>query len=459
MSGGTAPPAQNLQLFASSTAAVQYQASASTTDGHSWLTVTPTSGMTSAGSPASSTVTVNPAGLTAGVYRGGLSYQYAGSAIRTVNVTFIIPSGSASSSAVPGRLTVPGPLSISAAVGACTPSQLVPAQSGPVTDFAAPTSWPMPLAFNLSDDCGNVVANGQVTVAFSNGDPPIDLALINAATGLYEGTWTPRNPSSQVTITATAEAPGFRAAMVQIAGQVKPNVAPAIAPNGVLQIFDPFTVGGALAPGDVIQIYGVGFAAQTSTPPLPLPLCAAGTSVIIGGMQAPLFFVSPGQIDAQVPFELPAGNQYQVIVNANNALSTGYTVQVNAVAPNILPFPAATEQLVAQRGDGTLVSDDAPAKPGEFLVLYLAGMGLTDDSAVMDGVASPGMPLANTLSKPTVTMDGEPVSILFAGLTPTVVGLYQVNFEVPFDATDGDHQIMFSQSGTAANTTILPVHQ
>jgi uncharacterized protein (TIGR03437 family) len=402
---------------------------------------------------------VSPAGLGAGVYRGGITYQYAGSAVRTVNVTFIIPSGSASSSAVPGRLPVPGPLSISDAVAACTPAQLVPVQSGPVTDFAAPTSWPMPLAFNLSNDCGGVVSNGQVTVAFSNGDPPMGLALINAATGLYEGTWTPRNPSSQVTITATAEAPGFPAgAMVQIAGQVKPNVAPAIAPNGVFQIFDPFMMGAALAPGNVIQIYGVGFAAQTSTPPLPLPLSAAGTSVIIGGMEAPLFFVGPGQIDAQVPFELPAGNQYQVIVNANNAFSTGYTVQVNAVAPNILPFPAATEQLVAQRGDGSLVSDAAPAKPGEFLVLYLAGMGLTDDSVVMDGVASPGGPLANALSQPTVTMDSEPVFIQFAGLTPTVVGLYQVNFQVPTDASDGNHQIVLSQSGTAANTTILPVH-
>jgi uncharacterized protein (TIGR03437 family) len=146
-------------------------------------------------------------------------------------------------------------------------------------------------------------------------------------------------------------------------------------------------------------------------------------------------------------------------VSANGAVSTPVSIQMNGVSPSILPYPESTEQLVAQRLDGSLVSDAAPAKPGELLVLYVAGMGLTDSSAVTDGAASPGSPLANALVQPALTMDGEPVHILFAGLTPTLVGLYQVDFEVPQDAQNGYHAFVLTQSGTAANQTLLAVHQ
>jgi len=276
---------------------------------------------------------------------------------------------------------------------------------------------------------------------------------------LYEGTWTPRGASSQVTITATAAAPGYPAATAQITGQVKPNVAPAIAPNSVLQIFDP-AVGGALAPGNVVQIYGTNFSGQTSATAFPLPVSVAGTSVIIGGIASPLFYVAPGQINAQIPFELASGNQYQVIVNANGALSTPVSIQVNTVAPGVLGF--ASGELVAQRPDGSLVSDASPAKPGDVLVLYLAGMGLTDNPAVTTGAGAPGLSPGDTLAHPqvppTLTMDGSPVHITFAGLTPGLVGLYQVDFQVPAGAADGERQLVLYQSGTAANQTLLPVH-
>jgi len=180
--------------------------------------------------------------------------------------------------------------------------------------------------------------------------------------------------------------------------------------------------------------------------------------VLIGGIQSPLYYVGPGQIDAQVPFELPAGRQYQVIVNANGALSTPVSIQVNSAAPNVLTYPASTAQLVATRPDYSLVSDAAPAKPGEVLVLWLAGIGLTDDQALTSGAASPSSPIANALIQPTLTFDGNPAQAYSAVLTPTLAGLYQMGFQVPTGATDGDHEIVLSQSGTAANKTILPVH-
>ena len=73
------------------------------------------------------------------------------------------------------------------------------------------------------------------------------------------------------------------------------------------------------------------------------------------------------------------------------------------------------------------------------------------------GAASPGTNLATPLVMPTLTLGGENVPILFAGLTPGLVGLYQVNFQVPSDAANGDLQLVVSQGGMKSNSTVLPV--
>jgi uncharacterized protein (TIGR03437 family) len=331
---------------------------------------------------------------------------------------------------------------------------------GPAANFSTPVSWPALVAVNLIDNCGTAIMNGQVTATFSNGDPPLFLAAVSGSAGLYSATWTPRGTSAQVSITAAATAPGFALTTAKISGQLGPNEAPVIAQNSVLQIFDP-AVGGSLAPGNVIQVYGTGFAQQTSIPQLPLPPTAGGTSLIIGGLQAPLFYVSPGQIDAQIPYELAGGKQYQVIVSANGALSAPVPIQVNSVAPGVLPYPN-TSTLVAVRLDGSLVSDASPAKPGDSLIIFAAGMGLTDNSSVVSGAGSPGLSagdmLAHPQAAPVMTIDGTVVTPGFVGLTPGLVGLYQINFQLPATTQNGYSEVILTQSGIASNATLLPVH-
>jgi uncharacterized protein (TIGR03437 family) len=183
--------------------------------------------------------------------------------------------------------------------------------------------------------------------------------------------------------------------------------------------------------------------------------------VLIGGIESPLFYVAPGQINAQVPFELAPGKQYQVIINANGALATPVPIQLNPVAPGVVGFLSG--QTIAQHPNFNLVTDASPAKPGEIIVLYVAGMGSTDSPVVATGAGSPGLSpgdkLAHPLIAPVVTLDGVPMNIFFAGLTPGAVGLYQVNFQVPQNATDGNHEIVVSQPGVPGNKTLLPVHQ
>jgi len=91
-------------------------------------------------------------------------------------------------------------------------------------------------------------------------------------------------------------------------------------------------------------------------------------------------------------------------------------------------------------------------------VFYVAGMGLTNQT-VPSGTASPSTNLAMPLIPPTLSLGGIAVTnVLFAGLTPTLVGLYQIDFQVPANAPNGDLPLVLTQTSGVSNSTILPVH-
>ncbi len=422
-------PAQTIQLHASSANAIGYQASPTIIDGGGWLSVAPETGTTSASSPAQISVSVNPAGLSPGVYRAGIGFAFAES-VRTVNVTLIVPAP------------------------ACSGTQPVEVQTALPGNFSVPVSRPVPLAVRLVDGCGNPVGSAQIVANFSNGDPPVVLSPIDRGRGLYSGTWTPLTASPQVTVSTVTSAPGYGAATTEIPGQVTPATSPVLAPNGALDAFDP-QIGAALAPGSLVQIYGSNLASKIASASLvPLPTNIGGTSVTVGGLNAPLFYVSPGQINAQIPFELAAGGQYEIVVSAAGALTTPQRVDLAQTAPAILQFTSGA--VMAQHQNGTLVQDSAPAVPGEFLTIYLSGMGDTT-TPVPSGAPSPVSPLARVMENPPLTLNGASLPALFMGLTPGLVGLYQVDFQVPAPLQDGDYTLLISAGGTVANKTILPV--
>ena len=444
------PPAQTVTVFSSSPTAIGYQASASTLTGTTWLSVSPATGSTSSAGAAQSSVAVNPAGLTPGVYTGTVSYAFSATAVRSVNVTLIVEAALAPATTTGETQAQPAQVS-----SGCAPAQIVPTSTALVSNFAAPAAWPIELAVQLFDNCGNTVGNGQVVATFSNGDPPLVLALADAATALYDGTWTPRQAAAQIVINARATAPGLPVATAQIAGAVTPNNAPVLARNATANFYNP--VGGApLAPGTLIQITGQYLAAQSLTnTSIPVPTALGGTSVLIGGLEAPVTLVSPGQIDAQVPFELPAGQPYQVIVSADGALTTPQSFEAGMASPGLSVL--ANGYVRANHQDGTAVTDSAPAKPGESIAVYLVGLGPTD-IPVASGQPGPSAPLANTTNTPAITLNNEPVGYSFSGLAPGQVGVYQVNLQVPADAVNGDLILSFSLTGINSNSGILPVH-
>ncbi len=449
--GGTNPPPQVVNVFTSSTKAVQFQASATSEGG--WLTVTPTIGTTSQPAPAATNASVNIAGLKTGVYTGLISYAFAGNAVRSVNVTLVVAPVGGTAATLTSSAVTPSVNAPLLPRDTCSATTLAAVQTGIVTNFSAPAAWPTPLSIKLVDDCGGTVTGAQIVTTFSNGDPPLPLPMIDSKNGLYAGTWTPRKQSGSLTINAKISAKGYKDLTTQLVGAVTPNAAPLLTPHGTVHAFSPL-VGAPLAPGNIVAVYGTNLAILTGVPnAVPLPTAVNGTQVLIGGIKAPLYFTSPGQVNAQIPYELEPNKQYQVIVSANGALSTPDAIQLATVVPGLAAYADGT--VIAQHADGTLINAKSPAKAGETAIAYLSGLGATDNAPTSGG-ASPGDVLARPNAIPTLTIGGKDAKIAFVGLTPGLVGLYQMNFEVPAGVPAGNPTITVTQDGASSAPVLIP---
>ncbi len=447
--GASAPAAQAVNVFANSATPVPYSTA---TDGQAWLTVVASTNTASATTPGQSTVSVNTQGLTAGVYRGTVSYSMSAAAVRAVNVTLVVAPAGATVSGSGTSATGQG--LGSRATGTCAPTQLIQAQTGLVNNFAATVARASQIQVRLVNDCGVFVNNARVTVSFSSGDPQLNLVPLDSTSGTYSGTWIPRTPGAPVTIDTRAAASDLPASDALLSGSVGANNGPLVSSGGLVNAFGS-QFGAAQAPGSIIAVYGANLASQAVVNTnLPLPTTLGGTSVLVGGIPAPLYYVSPGQINLQIPFELDPSKRYQVVVNSNAALAFPEPIQLSPVAPGIAVLGDGT--VLAQHSSGLLVSQSAPGQSGEFLVAYLLGLGATD-VPVASGTPSPTSPLARPSVQPTLTIGGTQTPIAFIGLTPGLVGLYQMNFQVPLGLPNGNLPLVVTQGGVATQSAILPV--
>jgi uncharacterized protein (TIGR03437 family) len=441
--GGSATAAQVVRVFTSSVAPVPFQVSANTADGANWLSVDPAGGSLTTQSPGQVNVTANPATLRPGVYTGDITVAFSSTLIRSTNVTLVVQP--ATTAASPKTRDAAG----------CTPARLALNQTGLVNSFAAPVGWPSSMVVRLADDCGDPVLNGQVVTTFSNGDPALALKLTDPSAGLYSGTWAPGKTTAQMTVSARATAPNLAAATADITGSVTPNKVPILAPNGTLNNLNP-VVGAPLAPGTVAQVYGSNLATTQAEPGvIPLPATFNGTRMLVGAFVAPLFFLSDGQLNVQIPTELQPGKDYPVVVEANGGYTLPDTLTISPAQPGVLTF--ADKRLIAQHAaDFSLITPDSPARQDEAITLYLVGMGATDP-AIASGAPAPTNRLAPASNQTAVTIGGKAAALFFAGLTPGSVGLYQINLTVPTGLQAGDVPVVITQGGAVANASLLPV--
>ena len=440
---------QQVLIFTSSATPTAFQASAVTNDGAPWLAVNPVSGIASTNSPGEVLVSITPPAAT-GIYTGNVNIGMSG-ALVAINVTLVV---------LPAGATGNEPAERPHTTGNCTPNQLAMTETGLVNNFAVPAGWPATLIAQLNDNCGNSVTGGSVVASFSNGDTPLSLRG-DQTTNNYSATWQPGVVFPSMTITLRASSGALPPLTQTFTGTVNPNSStpPVLLPNGTLNIFfdgpTAAALGGGLAPGNVAQVSGSGLGPSSvvGAPTIPLPPNIDGTFMQVGQYQAPLYFISSSVMAVQIPFELTASQQYAAIASVNGALSLPITVTVVPVQPAIAVRPDATAE--AQHLDYTLITPASPAKPGETVIIYLAGMGATNPS-VASAVQTPPI-LVPSVVQPTVMLDSQNAAIVYAGLTPTGIGLYQIDFTVPLNARSGNLNLIVTQNGVVSNTAIFPV--
>jgi uncharacterized protein (TIGR03437 family) len=225
---------------------------------------------------------------------------------------------------------------------------------------------------------------------------------------------------------------------------------PTIPTNGVVSAANP-QPGQGLAPGSYISIYGTALSDATafvSTLSLPVSLADVSISFDGGGLSLPghIHFVSPGQINVQIPWEFQGQSSVQMKVTLGDFLwSDIYTVPLATYSPGVFATTDTT---------GAVISQANPAKRGSTIIVYANGLGPVDQPVVSGDPTPSTQPLANTKTAPAVTIGGAPAKVDFSGLTPGSVGLYQLNVEVPAGAPTGSQQMQISIGGVQATVNL-----
>jgi uncharacterized protein (TIGR03437 family) len=220
------------------------------------------------------------------------------------------------------------------------------------------------------------------------------------------------------------------------AANLAPRDAPYYTAASIVNAAD--NVSGAFAPNTIGTIYGTNLAYATAAVTsdevhggsMPSVLPNTGVRVLVGNIPAGLYYVSPTQINFLVSSILIPGPS-EIVVAIDGLHGPIIPIRITAAAPAFFQFDAQT--VVATLPDGTVITPQAPAKPGDYVILYATGLGAVvpplDDLEVSESVQwiqkLPGL---------NITLDGtavDPTDIVYAGVAPGFAGLYQINLYLP----------------------------
>jgi len=215
-----------------------------------------------------------------------------------------------------------------------------------------------------------------------------------------------------------------------------PRDAPVYSSSSIVNAADNLVE--TLAPNTIATLYGKNLAYATASltssevngGTLPTVLPGTGVHVVVGGLLANLYYVSPTQINFLVPLNLLPGTiNVQVVIDG--LAGPSIPLQLGPAAPAL--FQLDSQHAVATRPDGSVITSVAPAKPGDIVILYATGLGQTNPPLAYDELPMSAAPLADAASF-RLTLDGVAVdshAILYAGIAPGFAGLYQINVTLP----------------------------
>jgi minor extracellular serine protease Vpr len=419
------------------------------------LAVSPTSGIAlAAGASSTLTVTLSGSAPPASEYSGTINLQQGSTVV--ARIPFMMIEGDL----VPYNLSV-------VAVGSEGP---------PNTDLG-------PNYIQVTDQYGVPVANTPVTFSIS----PRGGVTLQSVAG------EPTCTSSATAVTCNTDQYGFAYAEV-ISGATPRQVtlSSTVAGNpvsGTVNIQVPPTITGAsdaaaglttVAPGSYIAIYGTGLSNYTdanstvininSTPtteatdpvvangavlPLQIDYVTVSFDVQSAGISVPghLTYVSPTQVNVQVPWELQGYTSVQMKVTLDSDLfGNVYTLKLANTVP---AFFSVSGTAIGTDLSANLITTSNPAKRGNVIVMYANGLGPVTNQPASGNPA--GVPLSATTTVPVVMIGGQQATVGYSGLVPGLPGLYQLNVTVPSGISTGAQTITVAIGGATSPNLTIPV--
>ena len=323
---------------------------------------------------------------------------------------------------------------------------------------------------------GNIHTVGvNVTATSLAVDASGNLFFVDGVTPLV---WEMLPSGTVITIAGTGTSGYNGDGMQSTSAQVNGPNGVAVGPGGVIYFADAnnevirtltpvsFSVGavtnaasnvqGAIAPGEIVTVYGNGIGPSTLTTGTvsngALSSQIPGSAQIyFGGTPAPLLYSSPGLAAAIVPYNVAGASTANVVLSLNGQASVTTVVPVTNAAPGIFTLNlSGTGQAAAINvATGTVNGASNPVKIGGYISLYVSGAGQTSPAGIEGQIAKSA---AQQVLPVTVSIGGVQAVVSYAGATPgTVDGLTQVNVLVPAGVATGSAvPVALSVAGVAA---------
>ena len=238
-----------------------------------------------------------------------------------------------------------------------------------------------------------------------------------------------------------------------------------VAPAFSAALVDGASFGPALTPGSIATLFAPSLTSDTnSASRVPLPETLSGVSMNFNGfMPSPMYFASPSQANIQIPWELTAGTSATLAVTNSQGSSGTISVPLVTYAPTIFTLGQGSNQgVVTNASTGKLAGADAvpgaqAVARGGYITIYCLGLGPVNNTPPTGQPATDGT--STTKSPVTVLLNGAALPASYAGLAPGLVGLYQVNAQVPDDAATGNAvTLALSVGGAKSNTVTIAIH-
>jgi uncharacterized protein (TIGR03437 family) len=448
-SAGANPGSQDVLIANPTSQSLTFISSVTLANSVTTIQYVPQTGTLAPGGTARITVQPDFSRQTSGVNTSSLGIRFNDGSVQTVQIITVAGGGGRSSSTnVAGTdANIPA---------GCNQLGLVPSDTQ--TTITTAPGQAVKISVKATA-CGVTVNDRNLTVqaTFTNGDKAPQSTL--SGDGKWDTTYTPTGTAPAtigVSVNAFLANPNGSivsspALKLSVGLRNQAGPAPPIVTDGGVANAASFAPRlSQVAVGSYITIFGqnLGDSAQPNA-----------TSVNLGNRSLALTYVSDGQLNAQVPYDLGAvNNDLPVVVRRGGAASVPTPVSIAPADPAIFTADqsGSGQGAILNAITGVLADANGPVKAGDIVAIYCTGLGQVDVK-LNAGDVSPGSPLANTISKPTVLIGGQPAAVQFSGLAPGFVGLYQINAVVPAAVSPGPAPVVINIAGQTTSKVVTLV--